>query len=98
MLLQLLCFGVENKLPLILSNQIHFVYEAEYLGFGGALEDGVQASLVVVEVHVGFSTFHVENVYENLNKNTLVSPRNHLNTCMYVMYIPSALFFEDVAR
>ena len=70
MLLQLLCLGIEDKLPLVLCNQVHFVDEAKYFGLGRRFEDGVEASLVVVQVHVGFTALHVKHVNKNLGNKS----------------------------
>ncbi len=54
-------------LPLIIGDEVHLVDQAEDLGVGRVLQDGLQARLVVVHVLLHLATLYVEDVDQNLD-------------------------------
>lgn len=77
-----------HHLPLVLGDEIHLVDEAEDLGVGGVLEDGLQAGLVVVHVLLHLPTLNVKDIDENLGggrgeevEESLTRLRNRSTNC-----------------
>ena len=59
----------KDEVPLVLLHEVHLVDEAEDLGLGRVLEDGLQARLVVVHVLLQLAGLHIEHVDQDLDGN-----------------------------
>ena len=56
-----------HQVSLVLLHQVHLVDQAEDLGVGGVLQDGLQAGLVVVHVLLQLPALHVEHIDQHLH-------------------------------